>query len=81
VHRKQAFDGLELDHDATLDEDVDAVAAVDEEAFVGDTDGPLPLEAQAEEVQLAANARFVRRLEEARTKLSVNLDEGPDDPP
>src|SRR5258708_7914224 len=47
VHRKQPLDRLELHEDLAFDNDVDAIAAIDDQALVADPYWALPLECQA----------------------------------
>jgi hypothetical protein len=78
VDGQQAVDRLELEQDPGLDNDIDAVAAVNEHALVADGYGSLTLETHLAKPQLGAQANLVRRLQEPRTQRSVHFDDGTD---
>ena len=63
VDGQKALHGLELDEDLVLDDEVHTVSAVEAQAFVVDRKRALSLEAKLAQRQLAAEARFVGRLE------------------
>jgi len=79
VHREEAIDGLQLYDDASLDQDVDTVAAVDVLALVRDADGPLPLEDEAEKLQLPTQASLVGRFEKSGPERAMHFDARADD--
>ena len=77
--RVQVFDHLDLDDDSLIDEDVQPVAARKRDALVAHWHGDLTSERQSAQAQLMAEALFIRRFEEARTKTPVNFDRCADD--
>ncbi len=79
MDRQQALDGLELDEHAILDDDIESVATVDEDPLVRDRERSLAIEQKPPQLKLAAQARLVRRFEQARTEIPVHLDERTDD--
>jgi hypothetical protein len=65
MNGQELFDGFELEHDPILDDNVEAVATVQQESLVGDCQCALSFEAELSEPQLFAEARLVSRLQEA----------------
>ena len=76
---EEKLDRLDLDDDPLVDDKVEAIAAVEQYALVFQGKRPLVLERDAAEGELAAQARFVCRLEQPRAQMPVDLDAGADD--
>jgi hypothetical protein len=79
VDREETLHGLQLDQNSFLDDQVEAVSAVQEYAFVLDRKRSLTLKAKAAQGQLVAEAYFVGGFEKARSKVAVDFNAGPDD--
>ena len=79
VKRSQTAHGLDFEDDLVLDEDVEAIPAVDEESVVADGLWLLALDVETASSQLEAQARLVGRLKEPRPERTVDLDCRSDD--
>jgi hypothetical protein len=67
VHRKYRLDGLQLDDDAPVDEKIDSVSIVDNDAVVRKWDRDLTLNGQASLCQLTDEATLICTFEQARS--------------
>lgn len=79
MDREQSFDSFDFDDHAVLHHDVEAVAAVEGEAFVVKGDGELTLEAEFTQRELMRQAVLVRGLEKPRPEVAVDFDASTDD--
>jgi len=79
VKRGQTAHGLDFEDDLVLDQDVEAIPAVDEESVVADGLWLLALDMETASSQLEAQARLVGRLKEPRPERTVDLDCRSDD--
>jgi hypothetical protein len=79
VNGKKAFDGLPLEKNPVLHDDVKPVTAVHQEPFVLDAKRALALEPETSERELGAKTRLVGRFEESRTEGAMDFDESSDD--
>ena len=67
VGRQQAFDGLELDEDPVVDDEIESIAAVQTQPLVLDRKHLLASDAYPAQRELSAHTRFVGGLEQAGT--------------
>jgi len=73
VLRNQGFDGLDFDHDAAADEQIDPERGLDPHTSELGGHLQLALDVQTREPQLCFEERFVRRLEQPGPDPRVNL--------
>jgi hypothetical protein len=81
VDRQDLLHCLEFDNELTLDDQVDAVAAIQPVSPVVQRQRHLPIVGNSVPGQLEPEAFFIGRLQQAWTKLSVNGNGRADDPP
>lgn len=79
MDRKKMFDCLYLDDHQTLYEQVQPVACIQGQPFVGQRYPDLPSETQAPEPQLVNQTFFIGRLQKSGADRPVNLESSPDD--
>ena len=79
VDREKLFDRLDLENDPTIDDEIDAVTAVEDQAFVFQDEWALVLEGEPAKRELATQTRLVGGLEESRAEVTVDFDAGADD--
>ena len=69
----QTLDGLEFQDHLLLDNDVDAIAAVEADRFVQHRQRHLPSKNKAALLQLVTEAFLIRRLQKTRPELPVDF--------
>ena len=79
MNGEQFLNGLELDDDDALDDQVDSVADVEAAIPIDQGQSNLALMLQTSNFELAAQALFVRRLEQTRSGAAMDLDGRADD--
>src|SRR5437868_1061933 len=79
MNRSQSIDRLELHNYQLLHQNVDAIAAVEENSFVLHGELKLPLEGNLAQGQLMAEALFISGFEQARTEGTMNFNGAPND--
>ena len=78
MNSQHAFDALDLDDEACLDDVVDAVSGRELDTLIDDRKVNLVLEMQAGLDELVVQARVARALEHTRSERGMHLDCGPD---
>lgn len=79
MHREQPLDGLDLDDDKILDDQIDAIARVEGDSLIDNRYNPLNDIPQAARCQLVLEAWHIRRLQQPRTENPMDLDRGAND--
>lgn len=79
VDGEEAVHGFELEDDMAVDDEVETVAAVEGEAFVGEGERNLTLDVKFAQGELMREAVLVGRFEKSRPQVAVDLDAGADD--
>jgi hypothetical protein len=79
VDGEQMVHGFDFEDDEAFHHEVEAVAALEGEAFVAQRDGNLSLDAETAQAELTREAALVRRLQKPGSEVAVNLDASADD--
>jgi hypothetical protein len=79
MHRQEILHRLELNNDSAFDDEVELVAAVEQDSLVWDRHLLLALERNAEERELMTETVCIGGLEKSWPKVTVHLDTSADD--